>query len=133
MVVSICTKDAQIVHGGVNQRTKMIWCLEEDQSEFLEERRQWDSAEKHCQFIGFSINFYVERSKEKQEHEEGTEGDELSRSWHEDASFYSSLSHDWKELSVKRFNVLGRLVARFLVRTDAGYPSELCQSNKEIT
>ena len=33
------------------------------------------------------------------------------------ASFYSSLSHDWKEnLSVKHFSVLGRLVARFVVR-----------------
>ena len=61
VVVSLCTKDAQIVHGGVNRGTKMIWCLEEDQSEFLEERRQWDLAEKHSQFIGFSIDFYVER------------------------------------------------------------------------
>ena len=39
VVVSLCTKDTRIVHGGVNRGTKMIWCLEEDQSEFLEERR----------------------------------------------------------------------------------------------
>ena len=76
VVVSLCTKDARIVHGGVNRGTKMIWCLEEDQSEFLEERRQWDLAEKHSQSIGFSINFYVENSKEEKEDEEGTEGDE---------------------------------------------------------
>ena len=76
VVVSLCTKDAQIVHGGVNRGTKMIWCLEEDRSEFLEERRQWDLAEKHPQFIGFSINFYVEKSKEEKEDEEGKEGDE---------------------------------------------------------
>ena len=59
VVVSFCTKDAQIVHGGVNLGTKMSWCLEEDQSEFLEE---WDLDEKHSQSIGFSINFKVERS-----------------------------------------------------------------------
>ena len=35
VVVSLCTKDARFVHGGVNRGTKMIWCLEEDQSEFL--------------------------------------------------------------------------------------------------
>ena len=112
----------------------MIWCLEEDRSEFLEEGRQWDLAEKHSQFTGFSINFYVEKSKEEKEDEEGTEGNELSRNWHEYASSYSSLSHDWKEhLSVKHFNVLGRLVARFVVRAHAGYPFELCQRKKEIT
>ena len=27
VVVSMCTKDAQIVHGGVNRGTKMIWCF----------------------------------------------------------------------------------------------------------
>ena len=75
VVVSLFTKDAQIVHGGVNRGTNMIWCLEEDQSEFLGERRQWDLAEKHSQFIGFSINSYVEKSKEKKENEEGTDGD----------------------------------------------------------
>ena len=55
----------------------MIWCLEEDQSEFLEERRQWDLAEKHSQFIGFSITSSTWRdSKEEKEDEEGKEGDE---------------------------------------------------------
>ena len=66
VVVSLCTKDARIVHGGVNRGMKMIWCYEEDQSEFLEERRQWDLAEKHTQSIGFSIDFKVERSNEKE-------------------------------------------------------------------
>ena len=40
VAVSIYTKDTQIVHGGVNRGTKMIGRLKEDQSEFLEERRQ---------------------------------------------------------------------------------------------
>ena len=71
VVVSLCTKDAQIVHGGFNLGTKMIWCLEEDQSEFLEEGRQWELAEKHSQFTGFSMNFSVEKSKEEKEHEAG--------------------------------------------------------------
>ena len=28
VVVSLCTKDAQIAHSGVNRGTSMIWCLE---------------------------------------------------------------------------------------------------------
>merc|ERR1712099_107640 len=60
----------------------------EDQSEFLEERRLKDLVKKHSEFIGFPIELYVEKSKEKEvtdseeeeeeeeKKEEGKEGDE---------------------------------------------------------
>merc|ERR1711988_2078591 len=58
----------------------------EDQSEFLEERRLKDLVKKHSEFIGFPIELYVEKSKEKEvtdseeeeekKDEEGKEGDE---------------------------------------------------------
>merc|ERR1712057_44143 len=38
----------------------------EDQSEFLEERRLKDLVKKHSEFIGFPIELYVEKSKEKE-------------------------------------------------------------------
>merc|ERR1711886_14434 len=57
-----------------------------DQSEFLEERRLKDLVKKHSEFIGFPIELYVEKSKEKEvtdseeeeeeKKEEGKEGDE---------------------------------------------------------
>merc|ERR1712066_38671 len=57
-----------------------------DQSEFLEERRLKDLVKKHSEFIGFPIELYVEKSKEKEvtdseeeeeeKKEEGAEGDE---------------------------------------------------------
>merc|ERR1712147_253565 len=58
----------------------------EDQSEFLEERRLKDLVKKHSEFIGFPIELYVEKSKEKEvtdsedeeddKKEEDKEGDE---------------------------------------------------------
>ena len=39
--------------------------MKEDQSEFLEERRLKDLVKKHSEFIGFPIELYVEKSKEK--------------------------------------------------------------------
>merc|ERR1712063_83447 len=36
------------------------------QSEFLEERRLKDLVKKHSEFIGFPIELYVEKSKEKE-------------------------------------------------------------------
>merc|ERR1712141_560867 len=59
----------------------------EDQSEFLEERRLKDLVKKHSEFIGFPIELYVEKSKEKEvtdseaeeeeaKKEEGADGDE---------------------------------------------------------
>merc|ERR1711907_771849 len=46
--------------------TKVICYLKEDQSEFLEERRLKDLVKKHSEFIGFPIELYVEKSKEKE-------------------------------------------------------------------
>ena len=63
----------------------LICYLKEDQSEFLEERRLKDPVKKHSEFIGFPIELYVEKSKEKEvtdseeeeeKTEEGAEGDE---------------------------------------------------------
>merc|ERR1712000_36088 len=51
---------------GVKRGTKVICYLKEDQSEFLEERRLKDLVKKHSEFIGFPIELYVEKSKEKE-------------------------------------------------------------------
>merc|ERR1712171_28428 len=59
-------KDAEFVHGEVKRGTKVICYLKEDQSEFLEERRLNDLVKKHSEFIGFPIELYVEKSKEKE-------------------------------------------------------------------
>merc|ERR1712096_232241 len=80
-------KDTELVHGEVKRGTKVICYLKEDQSEFLEERRLKDLVKKHSEFIGFPIELYVEKSKEKEvtdsdedeeekKDEEGKEGDE---------------------------------------------------------
>merc|ERR1719473_591262 len=55
-----------MVHGEVKWGTKIICYLKEDQSEFLEERRLKDLVKKHSEFIGFPIELYVEKSKEKE-------------------------------------------------------------------
>merc|ERR1712141_836474 len=59
-------KDTELVHGEVKRGTKVICYLKEDQSEFLEERRLKDLVKKHSEFIGFPIELYVEKSKEKE-------------------------------------------------------------------
>merc|ERR1712040_6673 len=59
-------KDTEYVHGEVKRGTKVICYLKEDQSEFLEERRLKDLVKKHSEFIGFPIELYVEKSKEKE-------------------------------------------------------------------
>merc|ERR1712176_369466 len=79
-------KDTELVHGEVKRGTKVICYLKEDQSEFLEERRLKDLVKKHSEFIGFPIELYVEKSKEKEvtdseeeeekKEEEGKDGDE---------------------------------------------------------
>merc|ERR1711912_225493 len=56
----------EMVHGEVKRGTKVICYLKEDQSEFLEERRLKDLVKKHSEFIGFPIELYVEKSKEKE-------------------------------------------------------------------
>merc|ERR1712038_1767987 len=80
-------KDSEQVHGEIKRGTKIICYLKEDQSEFLEERRLKDLVKKHSEFIGFPIELYVEKSKEKEvtdseaeeedaKKEEGADGDE---------------------------------------------------------
>merc|ERR1712060_883167 len=59
-------KDTEMVHGEIKRGTKVICYLKEDQSEFLEERRLKDLVKKHSEFIGFPIELYVEKSKEKE-------------------------------------------------------------------
>jgi molecular chaperone HtpG len=59
-------KDTEMVHGEVKRGTKVICYLKEDQSEFLEERRLKDLVKNHSEFIGFPIELYVEKSKEKE-------------------------------------------------------------------
>ena len=84
--LSLCRK-TEMVHGEVKRGTKIICYLKQDQSEFLEDRRLKDLVKKHSEFIGFPIELYVEKSKEKEvtdseedeeemKEEEGKEGDE---------------------------------------------------------
>merc|ERR1712038_1830445 len=70
-------KDTELVHGEIKRGTKIICYLKEDQSEFLEERRLKDLVKKHSEFIGFPIELYVEKSKEKEvtDSEEEEEGE----------------------------------------------------------
>merc|ERR1719293_647081 len=94
-------KDTEMVHGEVKRGTKVICYLKEDQSEFLEERRLKDLVKKHSEFIGFPIELYVEKSKEKEvtdseeeeddaKKEEGAEGDEQK---------VKEVSHEWEQLN----------------------------------
>ena len=46
--------------------TKIILHMKEDQLEYLEERRLKDLVKKHSEFIGFPIELYVEKSKDKE-------------------------------------------------------------------
>merc|ERR1711943_109399 len=79
-------KDDEKTHGDIKRGTKLILTLKEDQSEFLEERRLKDLVKKHSEFIGFPIELYGEKSKEKEvtdsedeeeeKKEEGKDGDE---------------------------------------------------------
>ena len=60
----------------IKRGTKIICYLKEDQSEFLEERRLKDLVKKHSEFIGFPIELYVEKSKEKEVTDSEDEGEE---------------------------------------------------------
>jgi len=55
--------------------TKIILHMKEDQLEFLEERRLKDLVKKHSEFIGFPIELYVEKSKDKEVTESDDEDD----------------------------------------------------------
>merc|ERR1712093_348745 len=59
-------EDTEKLYGEIARGTKIVCYLKEDQSEFLEERRLKDLVKKHSEFIGFPIELYVEKSKEKE-------------------------------------------------------------------
>merc|ERR1712127_945215 len=109
-------KDTELVHGEVKRGTKIICYLKEDQSEFLEERRLKDLVKKHSEFIGFPIELYVERSKEKEvtdseeeeeeKKEEGAEGDEPKieevdeeKEKEEKKKKGKEVSHEWEQFN----------------------------------
>merc|ERR1711935_1056689 len=105
-------KDTEMVHGEVKRGTKIICYLKEDQSEFLEERRLKDLVKKHSEFIGFPIELYVEKSKEKEvtdsedeeeekKDEEGKEGDEEKEKDEKKKKTkkVKEVSHEWEQLN----------------------------------
>merc|ERR1712007_114420 len=112
-------KDTEMVHGEVKRGTKIICFLKEDQSEFLEERRLKDLVKKHSEFIGFPIELYVEKSKEKEvtdseeeeekkEEEEGKEVDEpkieevdeeKEKEEKKKTKKVKEVSHEWEQLN----------------------------------
>merc|ERR1739838_554433 len=113
-------KDTEQVHGEIKRGTKIICYLKEDQSEFLEERRLKDLVKKHSEFIGFPIELYVEKSKEKEvtdsedeeeekKDEEGKEGDEpkieeVDKEKEKEAKKKKTkkvkeVSHEWEQLN----------------------------------
>merc|ERR1712061_619206 len=98
-------KDTEMVHGEVKRGTKVICYLKEDQSEFLEERRLKDLVKKHSELIGFPIELYVEKSKEKEvtdseeeeeKKEEDKEGDEAKK---KKTKKVKEVSHEWEQLN----------------------------------
>merc|ERR1711937_983621 len=126
---------------------------------FLEERRLKDLVKKHSEFIGFPIELYVEKSKEKEVTDSEEEEEkkktkkvkEVSHEWEqlnknkplwmrksedvtneEYASFYKSLSNDWEDhLSVKHFSVEGQLEFRALLFVPRRAPFDLFESKKK--
>merc|ERR1712194_751837 len=93
-------KDTEMVHGEIKRGTKIICYLKEDQSEFLEERRLKDLVKKHSEFIGFPIELYVEKSKEKEvtdsEDEEEEKKDESKK---KKTKKVKEVSHEWEQLN----------------------------------
>merc|ERR1712216_928883 len=80
----------------------------EDQSEFLEERRLKDLVKKHSEFIGFPIELYVEKSKEKEvtdsEDEEEEKIEEVDEEKEKEAKKKKTkkvkeVSHEWEQLN----------------------------------
>merc|ERR1712165_82284 len=93
-------KDTELVHGEIKRGTKIICYLKEDQSEFLEERRLKDLVKKHSEFIGFPIELYVEKSKEKEvtdseEDEEEKKEEEKKKK----TKKVKEVSHEWEQLN----------------------------------
>merc|ERR1712099_215377 len=105
--------DKEFVNGKIARGTKIICYLKEDQSEFLEERRLKDLVKKHSEFIGFPIELYVEKSKEKEgtdseeeeeKKEEGAEGDEpkieeVDEEKEKEEKKKKEVSHEWEQLN----------------------------------
>merc|ERR1739845_198987 len=93
-------KDAEFVHGEVKRGTKVICYLKEDQSEFLEERRLKDLAKKHSEFIGFPIELYVEKSKEKEVTDSEDEEEEKKKdAKKKKTKKVKEVSHEWEQLN----------------------------------
>merc|ERR1711998_737158 len=94
-------KDTEMVHGEVKRGTKIICYLKEDQSEFLEERRLKDLVKKHSEFIGFPIELYCEKSKEKEvtDSEDEDEEKEMEEQKKKKTKKVKEVSHEWEQLN----------------------------------
>merc|ERR1712085_223893 len=131
-------KDTEMVHGEVKRGTKIICYLKEDQSEFLEERRVKDLVKKHSEFIGFPIELYVEKSKEKEvtdsededeeKKDEEKDGDEpqieeVDEEKEKEAKKKKTkkvkeVSHEWEQLNKKKNNNIKLYVRRVFIMDD---------------
>merc|ERR1712060_196771 len=74
------------------------------QSEFLEERRLKDLVKKHSEFIGFPIELYVEKSKEKEvtdseEEEEKKDEEKEKEAKKKKTKKVKEVSHEWEQLN----------------------------------
>merc|ERR1712117_568120 len=91
--------------GEIKRGTKIICYLKEDQSEFLEERRLKDLVKKHSEFIGFPIELYVEKSKEKEvtdseeDEEEKKEEEKEKEAKKKKTKKVKEVSHEWEQLN----------------------------------
>merc|ERR1711865_1021869 len=92
-------KDTEMVHGEVKRGTKIICYLKEDQSEFLEERRVKDLIKKHSEFIGFPIELYVEKSKEKEVTDSEDEEEKKKEEKKKKTKKEKEVSHEWEQLN----------------------------------
>merc|ERR1711868_248822 len=90
-------KDTELVHGEVKRGTKVICYLKEDQSEFLEERRLKDLVKKHSEFIGFPIELYVEKSKEKEVTDSEEDEEEEKEAKKKKTKKVKEVSHEWEQ------------------------------------
>merc|ERR1712023_153120 len=70
-------------------------------SEFLEERRLKDLVKKHSEFIGFPIELYVEKSKEKEvtDSEEEEEEEKEKEEKKKKTKKVKEVSHEWEQLN----------------------------------
>merc|ERR1712056_46111 len=94
-------KDTEMVHGEIKRGTKIICYLKEDQSEFLEERRLKDLVKKHSEFIGFPIELYVEKSKEKEVTDSEDEEEEKKEEGEDDAPKIEEVDEEKEEKKKK--------------------------------